>query len=629
MTPNKVTVQTLFEGEKQFLIPLFQRHYVWDAKEQWNPLWEDIVGKTNRRIASPQGTQPHFTGALVTQQKGTSASAIPAYEIIDGQQRLTTFQIILCAFRDVCREQAADDFMAAADDAEKLVINTSNRAKRSASRHKLVPTQFDRPAMAFIIDQTDEREVGRLTNAYNYFRAQIKGFVGNDGEKADTLLRAVCDDFGFVEIRIDGDDEPEMIFESLNARGKPLLQFDLLRNYLFLRTRQFEDRDDLYKKYWAHFESSQWDSGVKVGRSLISFSELFLQHFLTAKLATEKLPNLFAAYREQYSRQLPEECQTQYELQEFHRYSQIYLSLATRGDDSAVKRAMLVYHDLGITTLRPFFLYLLAETGMSEKQRNHVFHALESFTVRRALCARNGHKDFNKFFPALIKQLREEVFSVQKFLTRLERQTAESRRWPQGSDVQYAFNGMWRPTGVDRGVIRYVLYRIECYLRKENPRAENVALNFSGLTLEHVLPESWHGTWHLPLADGGVLFNDLYTEEYRNNNWDWRNTIAPEHLVDESHAEVLEHAKSRMGAVQNIGNLTLLTQPLNSSGGNTPFEQKKRGMGENSLLLLNKQICDEDDWDVTQIKAREARLYDIFCKIWPNAQWFLDNIPSE
>ena len=634
MQPTKATVQSLFERERQYLIPLFQRHYVWDKPGQWIPLWDDIESKAKEReTVLERGRLSHFTGAIVIQQKSTNTSEVAAYEIIDGQQRLTTFQIILCAFRSVCREHKGDEFLRMAKKAERFLVNPD---VKGSDKYKLMPTQFDRAAMGFLVDHTDplnqnapEGVSAIIIDAYKYFHAEIKAFINGDGDKAHALLTAIGEDFGFVEILVEGEDEPGMIFESLNARGKPLLQFDLLRNYLFLRARQ--DRDELYNTYWRDFETTKWDNKMKVGRSKIALSELFFQHFLMAKLATETVVPLFQTYRNAH-----ENVQARDALKTLHQYSQEYLPLAINGHDSPTGRMAQAYHHLDITSLRPFFLYLLAEAGVAEKHREHLFHALESYTVRRVLCTSQGHKDYNKFFPELIGHLRHEGFSPRKLLTLLAGRDAASRKWPQDHEVQNAFGGHWHEIYINRNVVRYILYRIECHLREENPRTENVALDFNGLTLEHIMPQSWDNTWKLPAPDGGVFFYYIFNEEYQNSNVYYHLSthpeilMRPESLASDSYIEALNRAQGRLDTVQSIGNLTLLTQKLNSSVSNAPFIEKKQGMGENSLLFLNRDVCAKADWDVAQIKEREARLCDIFCnKLWPNAQWFLDNIPSE
>ena len=616
------------------------------------PLWKDITAKTRKREELPQNKKPkqHFTGAIVIQQKSTLVGGLSAYEIIDGQQRLTTFQIALCAFRDVCREKRGDEFAALAEEAVTLLINVGMRAKKGdgSGKYKLMPTQFDQSAMKFLVDHSGETigenaPKSRLIDAYNFFHAQIKQFVGNDESKAELLLTSIREDFGFVEILIDGEDEPEIIFESLNARGKRLEQFDLLRNYLFLRTRQSEgeDRDNLYQNYWAHFETPPWDKPVKAGRQLMPLSELFLQHFLMAKLATEKVSPLFQTYRGEY-----EGISSRDALETLHRYSWEYLQLAIGNDDSPVARNMQTYRQLDTTSLRPFFLYLLADVGVRGKRRDHIFHALESYAIRRVLGTTHGSRDFNKFFPWLIRQLRKEGFSERTLFTLLlrredapeqklfplpeEPQKSSARQWVSDLRVREALSGKWKVIGVHPNVIRYILYRIECRLQEKNSRAEDITLNPHNLTLEHILPQNWKQTWTLPTAKGAVTARELYTREYKKEHpFAGEHEFPQEGLADESYESARAIAAERHQLLQSIGNLTLLTGALNSSSKDAPFHRKKQKMEENSLLLLSKEVCREDDWDVAQIQRREARLYNLFCELWPNAQWFLDNIPSE
>ena len=124
MDTTNVQVNTLFGNDVQYIIPLFQRHYVWDQEEQWEPLWKDIIEKAQQRLSEYQREQfTHFTGAIVIQQKQTNVNEVQKYEIIDGQQRLTTFQVILCALRDICELYKFDN------------IKGRNRTIHTESRH--------------------------------------------------------------------------------------------------------------------------------------------------------------------------------------------------------------------------------------------------------------------------------------------------------------------------------------------------------------------------------------------------------------------------------------------------------------------------------------------------------------
>jgi len=144
MQPTNVDIKSLFGNKVQFRIPLFQRHYVWSKEDQWQPLWEDIEGKSNQHLSQQKKDKfTHFTGAIVIQQKTTNVDEVPKYEIIDGQQRLTTFQVILCALRDICTSLEFHDI---ADEVKSYTIYSGMLCHDyKDEQYKLIPTEFDKP----------------------------------------------------------------------------------------------------------------------------------------------------------------------------------------------------------------------------------------------------------------------------------------------------------------------------------------------------------------------------------------------------------------------------------------------------------------------------------------------------
>ena len=284
MQTTDIHVRALFDRDVQYIIPLFQRHYVWDEENQWAPLWEDITKRADQNLSGSQTS--HFTGAIVVHQRLVNLDEVPKFEIIDGQQRLTTFQIIFCALRDRCLDLKATDlkYDAIAKQTNRYILNQEILTSDFADEeYKLMPTEYDRDSFQALVKDNATQSSGNIKDAYNYFKRNIVSDVGTDLDKMRNLFNAIRGSFSFVQILLDPDDEPERIFESLNARGKPLLQFDLLRNNLFMRARVEEDRDRLYREYWAHFENPYWENEVTVARSKITLSELFFLHFLMAK----------------------------------------------------------------------------------------------------------------------------------------------------------------------------------------------------------------------------------------------------------------------------------------------------------------------------------------------------------
>ena len=669
MKTTDVQVRSLFERDVQYIIPLFQRHYVWDRENQWEPLWEDIVEKVDQNLSQSQAS--HFTGAIVVHQKSTNSDEIRKYEIIDGQQRLTTFQLILCALRDRCLslKASAADYGAIAKLADRYILNPDLLSPGPADeKYKLIPTEFDRDSFQALVEGNPDQSSGKIKEVYDYFKQHIVDYTGNDHTKMRDLFNTILDSFGFVQILLDPNDEPEKIFESLNARGKSLLQFDLLRNNLFLRADQ--NRDQLYKTYWQDFETPYWDPDARSGTS----SKLFLQHFLMTKLSRADVKPEFNFYQRQYRRTLLDTQGIEYEFSELQRYAKVYREMTDCQDESEIGRRMEFYQIFDLTTLHPFLLFVICEVGLSGRELNTVFDILESYTIRRMLCYKGkaGLKNFNRFFSELIRELKNN-FSLENLINRMSAETSNTRRYPTDDEVEptlhphydedpslfpddsaiifpgdqaikAALHGLWSETAgqIKKRLIRYILYRIELVKRDEDRFTESVVFK-DNLTLEHVMPEKWKETWPLPVAEGAVVYkydasgrpNSIYVNrEIKGDTrlyadlFSNRERLYRDGLADESYSDAFQLALRRDHLLQSIGNLTLVTSPLNSKMGNRPFLKKRNALRKHSDLKLNKEICREDDWNVNVICERSERLIAYFCKIWSSLDRFSANLHS-
>ena len=670
MKVTEENVNSLFGNRVQYKIPLFQRHYVWDEEDQWKPLWNDIKNRF-----SQQGT--HFTGTLVIQEENQSSngerSKNEIYEIIDGQQRLTTFQIIFCVFRDLAEEIEYEDLK---DEANRYILNRSLKPPRDSNeQYKLIPKDLDKKSFLQLVDGEVDESSGRIRDAYNYFKTAIADYVQKDSDKMSALFETISDNFGFVQILIDSADEPEKIFESLNARGKRLLQFDLLRNNLFLRAHR--NRDRLYREYWDHFETPYWDAEEKYGPS----SEMFLQHFLMAKLGEERVKPEFNTYQRQYRPKIEGIDTIEDEFSELQKYSEVYQEMTDCKDDSEIGRRMQFYNTFDLTILHPFILFAKCEVGLSDVELDYVFDILESYTIRRMLCCRGkrGLLKFNIFFSELITELRGN-FSLESFIKRLSAETSNTNRYPTDDEigpalhtkydehtilfpddstivfpdnrtVKAVLHGLWAETAgaIRVRLIRYILYRIELMKMREDKFAEPLVFRDSLTTLEHVMPNEWKETWHLPIADHSVIYKEsnnnlgiyvnrdaesdyliyekLFSDSYKEENLGWKTQPARNGLAKDSYSDTFQLALARDHLLQSIGNLTLVTRELNSKLGNRTFRKKKEALRKHSSLKLNNEICQQDAWDVNEIHARAEKLIADVCRIWPSLEWFAENIP--
>jgi uncharacterized protein with ParB-like and HNH nuclease domain len=155
MRPFSRSIIELFDGKKRYLIPLFQRQYVWKQDPQLNRIWEDVKLKVEQRMSNHRSL-PHFLGAIVISQVPTFGKQVQAYDVIDGQQRLSTFQVLLCSFRDV----AASFESEFSEELQKYIANDGVMEDKKVERYKLWPTQVDREQLKAIVDERSGERLG-------------------------------------------------------------------------------------------------------------------------------------------------------------------------------------------------------------------------------------------------------------------------------------------------------------------------------------------------------------------------------------------------------------------------------------------------------------------------------------
>ncbi|NGZ61167.1 MAG: DUF262 domain-containing protein, partial [Nitrospira sp. LK265] len=244
MDANAVGVLELFDKNHRLEVPLFQRQYVWNEEHQWAPLWEDIARKTSDYLRGRKDGPVHFLGAMVLDQKQTPTTRIEKRQIIDGQQRLTTLQILLAALRDFAR---AEGCAGPAADLDELTRNRG-RVSEPTEYYKVWPTQRDRDQFRDVMDSGTKQALNqkhplrklprrrkyeprpRMVEAYMFFYRQLtEFFVGGGVEepidkerslesRVDDALNALRGALQVVVIDLGQDDDAQVIFETLNAR---------------------------------------------------------------------------------------------------------------------------------------------------------------------------------------------------------------------------------------------------------------------------------------------------------------------------------------------------------------------------------------------------------------------------
>ena len=292
------TPQMVFTQSQRLVVPLFQRPYVWNEENQWEPLWNDVARMADRLLAKPfEKHHPHFLGAVVLQQVQKATGQMQERTIIDGQQRLTTLQLLFDALH---AELLSVNAIAPAKRIEPLVINAEHFCSRPEDRFKVWPTNRDRPAFHAVMGATppvDYDAIGyrdeRMTEAHRYFGEQAREWLGRQGPsaveaRAAALETTVRELLQMVVIDLTIDENAQEIFETLNARGAQLTAADLIKNFIFQRLlEKGTDVEDAYQKYWKEFETGFWETEISVGRFLYPRSSIFLNHWLIASTGQE------------------------------------------------------------------------------------------------------------------------------------------------------------------------------------------------------------------------------------------------------------------------------------------------------------------------------------------------------
>jgi len=653
MRHDKLSITRLFEERSQYLIPLFQRGYVWNLTDQVAPLWEDIIDrvdaletfKANAEKVGGAGKlkalRKHFLGTVVIgAAHGGASDVIAAREVIDGQQRITTLQLFFLAMRNIVKPLADD---ALTDDLERYTFNRGSY--RDKNNHlKVWPTNTGRDDMQAIARFHNLREVCErypvkqqggprierplMVQAYLFFHALLECYLrgvrfddsmgpeaGEDDKtvahsvirsitrdnqvqvpfvdrqpdtaRAHLLMEALRDCFQIMALELEEEDDPQIIFETLNARGAPLAPSDLIRNFIFLKaTRNGEAVDALYENYWRNFDDKQ-DAGVghrgakfwkleeRQGRLKNTRLDLLLYHYVALRRAEElKVAHVFDEFKgwwESKTRDTDDELRrVAYLAQQF----EVFLAPNQTSRFGLFCRRMKL---LDTATPTPLAFYFLEHHTPDSAEFVQVLDDLESYIVRRFVCGLTT-KGYNRIFlTRLLAELVDEgLFGAEHLHAKLKSLQGDSQRWPDDEEFEQAWIYRSLYVGRNTSKVRALLEALE--LASRTTKQEYVSLP-DDLTVEHIMPQRWESHW--PMSEGGK-----------------------------------DSLEKRNRLVHSIGNLTLVTKEFNSALSNEAFEVKRPEIVTKSLLMLNtyfQSFPKDDPWDEDAIIARAEAL-------WPKAR---------
>jgi uncharacterized protein with ParB-like and HNH nuclease domain len=549
MQASETKLQEIIEGTKQYLIPLFQRPYSWQ-KSEWQVLWDDII-----ELYHSENPHPHFMGSIVTMQTDSLPEGVTKYLLIDGQQRLTTIFIVLAVLRDKAKELEQSKTAKAIHN--KFLANTYDEDDEGFDYYKLQPTQVDREAFHKIIkSEFDFEQQNNINSCYIFFQKKIRQDKNLDISKITDII---CKSLLLVSILLGKDDNPYLVFESLNAKGRPLTQADLIRNYFFMQINP-NQQDNIYQKYWLPMQNI-----------LSSNLTEFIRHYLTKSGVIVNQNEVYFKLKNRINRINQSDAISC--LQDIFTFSQYYAKFLDPNleENSKVRKYLQRINRLDMATVYPFLLNCYhdwKQRKLTETEFIEVLKIIENYILRRFVCNIQT-QGLNRIFAGLYsKIIKEANLGEANFIERLKL-ALQTQNYPKDKDFKARLMTIQLYGRNRSDKARLILESLEeSFQHKEQ-------VLFNNLTIEHIMPQTL-------------------------NNW-WKNHLGEDYELT---YELLLHS---------LGNLTLTA--YNSELSNSEFTVKKDEFS-NSHLELNKYFNNIHAWRREDIEKRAEFLADIGLKIW-------------
>jgi len=559
MKATEAKLLDFLKKSPQFVIPIYQRTYSWTEKE-CRQLWDDIL-----RAGRDDDISAHFIGSVVYVEKGLySISSQSPLLVIDGQQRLTTVSLLIAALTSAIGDGEPIEGFSARKLRNYYLLNPEEDGER---HFKLILSQTDKSSLIAIIDdapQPKEYSI-RVTENFTLFKELLASQKDN--------LEIVCKGIAklmIVDISLSRDqDNPQLIFESMNSTGRELSQADLIRNYILMGLEP-ELQTKLYENYWRPMELAFGQEAYT------THFDAFMRHYLTVK--TGDIPRVGEVYEafKKYSRLLKvEEEGVESLVSGLHSYAGHFCAMALGSEDD--KRLSRAFHDLRelkVDVAYPLLLEMYhdyAEQILSKEELLKAVRTIESYVFRRAVCAIPTNS-MNKTFANMGKSLKKD-----RYLESLEAaflSLPSYRRFPKDEEFKREFKTKDLYNFRSRS---YWLRRLENHNRKERVPVDEY-------TIEHIMPQCDNNPEKVPQVWRDELGDDWETvwETYRHT----------------------------------LGNLTLTG--YNSEYSNRSFAEKcsMEGGFTQSPLRINKNIGTMGTWNKDAIEGRAAYLAAQAVSVW-------------
>ena len=461
MDARKGNIYEILNGNRQFLIPVYQRFYSWDI-DQCKRLWNDIVEMQRK------GKAGHFVGSIVNIAEQAMPTGVQKYMIIDGQQRMTTLTLLLLALRDYAIKNPSDTTINARRIDNMLL---KNEYENGDERYKLLLTETDRDILISLVEEKPISESirSRLIENYNFFANKLADKEIQPAEVYESIGK-----LQIVNITLDrAVDDAQAIFESLNSTGKELSESDLIRNYVLMGLEPAE-QTYVYEHLWRPMEQ------LFIYETQGTVMDAFFRHYLTMKLS--RIPKQGRVYEEFKLYHLNCEFGTIRELcQDLLEYAKYYTNIVfKRNSDTDLKKLYEDIIDLRMEVSYPFLLKIhhdCREGLITSDELKEILRLCISYVLRRAICEIPTNS-MNKTFATLKNYIRPDDYlnSVKAFFVMQD----TYKEFPDNEKFEGAFENR---DIYNMRARNYILSRLENFDNKAPIIIENY-------TIEHIMPQN-------------------------------------------------------------------------------------------------------------------------------------------
>jgi uncharacterized protein with ParB-like and HNH nuclease domain len=439
ISANKEKLASYFQGNSQFVVPFFQRSYVWDV-DNWTALWDHVEQVAKSYAADQKGE--HFIGTIIAKRaEDTGRLGEATYELIDGQQRLITVALLLKAVSDAATGQLPRL-------KEKVSEHLQFRDAHDRQFPRIVPNGYDRKyydgVIAGDLSALPDKKDQKILAAYEFFKEKLRG---SSDEELDQLRLVILERVPVISMMLAAEDDEQEIFDTINALGVRLTTAELLKNFIFKEEELRASYDPLWRDVFEGSEEQVdfWREDKTAGRVIRSNLEVLLYCYLIIGTGAEvKLERLFKEYKVWLKDKPPADKKAF--LEDLGRYAEIYSAfpsgtlLNQLEFDEDEKRFFHLVENLGVTTIYPLVLYI--HKNVSDIQiRRGMLKLLESYLVRRNVC-RMTTKNYNQLFVQMVGRLKEVLatgvaLTVESLADIIRGYTEDTNRIPSDSEVEW------------------------------------------------------------------------------------------------------------------------------------------------------------------------------------------------